>query len=324
MASEKPLLSKLSAMLGVIREHMAVETPAPEPVVSEPAVDPVLAARIEETTTVIRAMTKLLTSLKDKMALLRAVAMELGAVPRAPVEVKASLAVHRDALVEYLRNNRAAAQMVGSVVLRFQEASEDLKILREQAESGAWGSSNLETFKGRYLFLCKMSIYFKDFPPLHQLFVPSAAALPSARQAAAPTPPVRPVPAPPQPSEVLDEEARVVTQGQKLLKGLADRVPAMQAAVTAALGRPQSPTLMLTVPAQQTARKLATMLAGDQALFNRVQRYLQQFQHAKLMMSQRPVKNLPHLQQALALLAGYHVQFQDNPFLHELFVVRAA
>lgn len=323
MANEKPLLSKLSAMLGVIRDHMVVEEPAPPQAAPEPAVDPALAARIQECTTVIKAMTKLLASLKDKMALLRSVAIELGMAPMAEIQVKAALAVHQDALVEYLRGNRAAAQMVGSVVLRFEEAAEDLEILRKQAESGAWKSANLEAFKGRYLFLCKMSVYFKDFPPLHQLFVPAAATMAAPRPAVAA--PTAPVPKPVQPvGETSPEEERLVGQGQKLLKGLADRVPPMQAAVNAALGRPQSPTLVLSLPMQQTARKLATMLAGDQTLFNRIQKFLQQYQHAKLIISQRPVKNLPHLQQVLGMIGGYHVQFQDNPFLHDLFVVKTA
>lgn len=319
MASEKPLLSKLSAMLGVIREHMATEAPAPVPDAPQPAIDPARAARIAECQTVIKAMNRLLTSLKDKMALLRAVAMALGVVPAGEVQVKAALAVHREALIAYLRDHRAAAQMVGSVVLRFEEAEADLRGLQAAAARGAWEAIALEAFKGKYLFLCKMSIYFKDFPPLHQLFVPAAAAMPAPAAAppVAPAPPVEPV------GPVSEEEERVVTQGQSLLKGLADRVPAMQAAVNAALGRPPSPAVRLSLPMQQTARKLAAMLEGDQALFNRIQRYLQQFQHAKLLLGQRPIKNLPHLKQVLGMIAGYHVQFKDNPFLHELFVVRA-
>jgi hypothetical protein len=274
-------------------------------------------------------MTKLLTSLKEKMTLLRAVAQDIGVMPPIALNVKPTLAVHQPALVEYLQENRQAAQMVASVVLRFQEAAEDLDVLKRQVAAGNWVAANLEGFKGRYLFLCKMSVYFKDFPLLHQLFVPGAAPQP-ARPQAQPTLPPRPVtpvtPAAPVASGADGEEdqAGLRERGARLLKGLSDRVPTLQAAVSAALGRAPSVTISLSLPAQQTARKLAAMLAGDQSLFNRVQKYLQQIQHAKLLLNQDPIPNPGHLKTVLAMIAGFHVQFQDNPFLHGLFVVKPA
>ncbi|MDB5097391.1 MAG: hypothetical protein JWM80_1812 [Cyanobacteria bacterium RYN_339] len=162
------LLDKLGAFLSKLE---GAEVAAPEaPAVPEPRASGQVLARLDQFSEVMEVLAQLTERLKERMALLQTACTEARLLPPREVTLHPRLALQKPAIVDLLRTNPIAARLTAPAVLRFYEATDDLGRMQAALGTGRLESVNLEAMRGRYMFLSKVQLYFKDHPQLAALF----------------------------------------------------------------------------------------------------------------------------------------------------------
>lgn len=354
MPPESPLLARLSALLQLDEEPAPAAAPPPAP-----TPDDLKVAQVEK---VIGVVGKLLVLFKERMVLLQAAGQQARVLAPSPLEINPKLQLQIALVADFLRQNREAAKLVGSAVMRYLEAPADLARIETMLARRQIQELNVEHLKGKYLFLTKINVYFKDYPLLYSLFKP--AQKPGAP--AAETAPLGPTPiraaantaslnagrstAPlalkdvdlaaarrsltgesdlialtgGRPSGVMETE-RLVIQGKKLLAGLDMRMVILKVACDQVLksqGEVRGSAPLLPLPAQETARHVAAVLAEEPHHFQRARELLGVYGEAKNALNQRPLKDPPRVKHLLTTITTLPYQFKGNPLLEQLFLGR--
>lgn len=351
MTASTPLVARISSLLNLLDEKpQAAPAAEAEPAV---AISGEASARLAQFESVTGTIVKLVTGLKERMALLQAAGQEVRIFPPPPAVVHPKLVPQVPLYADLLRKNQDAAKLVGSAVLRYQEAAVDAEKMQSALGQGDLESINVEHVKGKYLFLCKIQLYFKDFPLLQQLFKP-------AKPPAPPTPTVEQPPAmrpfgqmapmgAPKPMHRAPNQlgwytkqseatavvrkhnppARAATaplnaqaQAQKLLQGLELKLLILQAACDPLQAVQRKSAALLPPPAQATAQTLAQALGADADTRARCQALVKTYQQARQLMAQKPVSNPALLKSLLSQLAAAPQAFRGHPLLEPLFAGR--
>jgi hypothetical protein len=352
------LLSRLQALLNV---DEASASPAKQAELAAPVVTPV-DAKLAQCEKVIGVVGKLVGLFKDRMLLLHAAGQEARVLPLRPLDLNPRFQLQVNLIADLLRQNREAATLVGSAVMRYLEAPADLERLNALIARRRVDDLHVEQIKGKYLFLTKINVYFKDFPLLYQLFKP--AQKPGAPAAVEPETlgptPIRAASgtlnagrstAPLQLKDLdLDaarrslsgetdhlslsanrgtgmiETERLVIQGKKLLAGLDMRMVILKVACDQVLrnqGQTKSGSAaLLPLPAQETARNVAAVLTEEPQHLERARELIGVYNEVKNALNQRPLRDPPRVKHMLTTITTLPYQFKGNALLEQLFLGR--
>lgn len=347
------LIERIGAFLNRL-EEVAEGTQAPPPAEPEPGLSAQVGAQVARYTEVIDVLAQLVDRLKERMALLQMACQDAGLLPPRAVVLHPRLALQRDAYVTLMKQDAAAARLTAPAVLRYYEASDDLDRLRTSLGAGRIEGINLDAIRGKYMFLSKIQLYFKDHPLLAALFKPRAQAAPATAGLVAPASPLPitptatstslalpggPPPLPRQPrsgltgatrgpdtvslgsrprgTQALPKPASPPTGPRHLLDKLELRMLILRAAVEPLPSLQDKSQALLPPPARETARALSAALEQAPAVRDKARQYVRIYAEARRLLDQR--SDMVRLRELCTQLSAMPRHLAGNPVLDQLF-----
>jgi hypothetical protein len=332
------LFARLSRMLDAA-SAIAHDTPAaaPDSPTLEPSPEVSKELRAAEAT--LTGVAQMVEASRDRMWVLLGAAQRAGIVPVGPTVIPAYLQAYIPPYASYLARDPAAAKLVASVVLRFEEVTVDLERARVAVARGDLAGAHLEAIRGKYLFLCKIKIYFKDHPMLQKFFSNEPDSISEratssedrriAGRYAGYTAPLGEHKASSGTdklqlgalkrvgSGLISESQQLIDQAGKLLRGLEIKMLILRAAVDETRGGARTTGGLLPAPALKTAMNVAAVIQGDEALAQRTRDFLDQYSLARRLLLKRP-PDLPALRAALGKVSSYPARFREVPVMGAL------
>lgn len=302
MASSTPtFLSNILVKLGLEASQ------PPAPLDPHPRTDP-LAEKHRRFCIALQKVGQLTASLRDRMTLIEVACQEAkilsastGNMAPALTNVLSSLL---PGLVSLLRENRHAAQTASSILMRYRQALEELKLMERALEDRfLLGSLREEESKGKFYHLLKLHLSVKDLPILCDLF-PS----PSAQ---APTPAISPAPPAQSVARPVEEKHR------QLLTALRGRILILQSACDAIRGD-TSGIRRLSPTASAQAESLAKVLPRDMGTKKLVVDILACYMEASSLAKMTPQTDVERLQARLNWLMTLPQRIRGNILLEQI------
>jgi hypothetical protein len=160
--------------MGRLAEALGIERPPPA--YSGAALKQMSAAQFVQ-----HEAQELFAAVQEPIAILFAAAMDAGIIPRNPKQkAPAKYKLFRDALVNYLVEDRTAAMVVSSLIQQFLEAENEYYALEAALETGDLEGLNIYKARGKFFYLARMHFAVEKYPLIAQLFPKESQGLPPA------------------------------------------------------------------------------------------------------------------------------------------------
>lgn len=294
-SSPTALFSNLLIKLGLEKPPVPAAAPAPK-------ADDMLETKRQRLSTVLKNMGEYMRGIEDRMTLLHVAAHRLRLVGAAPSEPSQALASQLPMIEALLRENQRAAQVVGSVLARYIQATEELAQTREAVETGAFWNLREEDSRAKIYFLVRIPQILSEFPILCNLF-------PATEEKTA-TPLLAP-------KKGLTAAKEGDPYGVQFLKSLGKRMTILNAALHLARGNTKS--LEQFPPVTQTqVRNLANLLSKDLSLSKLVHEIVVRYQEAIALIAKIPPEDVARLAVLQEFLMTLPRRVQGNPLMEQI------